>query len=515
MNSHFRVHPLDYYGKTPKKVGDGTYSRVYRYKTRRRKGVAVKVHKDTSAFIREVGVMDDLRGCPYIVKLLDMGYDFKRKKFYHVMPLAESDTFSQLRDNFFSENPQMVKRCIYHLLQALCFIHSKQYIHRDIKAENILAFREENGDVTYKLCDFGLTRKSGRGECYTSYMVTLYYRPPENLLDQSDYNQSIDVWSAGCILVELILGIPPFNCRKTKEVLKMQMKAFGHQITDDSSEYLKDAIKDISDVELKEGRDWWESEIEIPILEKGHSEALDLIGRMFQVEPAKRISVRDALNHPYFHSYDPISLSTPSIFEVWQPKDWSSKQILLDPEDVKFYFSELSYFLEDVELEDVVFAKTWFLFHLFAFEDDENHITPNNLWSYILVIARTVSKLCCGDPIPLGSISKSFIRSKVKERTRYFLNKIDYRVNLYTGYDWLIEPSNVNNMRSKHGEGLSSEMWESKVWEVKVLYLASLLKGYMFCEIDPKDVVEACYLSVLGVDGATETQRSVMKILEG
>lgn len=514
MNSHYRHRPLEYYGKTPRKVGDGTYSRVYRYKARKRQGVAVKVHKDTSTFIREIGVMDDLQGCPYIVDMIDLGYDFKRKKFYHVMPLAESDTFDQLKDGAFYENPETVKRCFYHLLQALAFIHKKQYIHRDIKVENILAFREENGDMTYKLCDFGLTRKSGRGECYTSYMVTLYYRPPENLLEQSDYDQSIDMWSSACILIELILGSPPFDSTKTNEVLEMQLKAFGHQITEDSPEYLRKVVKVLNDFELKEGKEWWETKIKTEIAEMGHPDALDLIDQMFQLDPSKRISVLDALKHPYFHSYDPVSIPIMPVFKVWNPEDWRQKQTQISPEEVKSNFVELSYFLEDVELEDVVFAKTWFLFVLFSLEDDEDHITPKNLWSYILVICRLVSKLCCSYPIPLNRITESFAKSKVKERARYFLNKINYRINLYTAYDWLLEPRNVANMRFKYGEELTSEMWEPKMQEVKVLYLSSLLSGNTFYDYDSKDVIEACWLRVLDIPGETEIQENLLKVLQ-
>lgn len=496
----YRNRPLEYYGKTPKKIGDGTYSRVYKYKARKRRAVAVKIHNNSTAFIREITLMDECRECPYIVDMVDVGYDSKRGKFYHVMPLAENDLYNQIGSGFFNKNPEKVKVCIYQLLQALSFIHVKKYLHRDIKAENILAFRENNGNVIYRLCDFGLSRKCGRGMCYTSYMVTLYYRPPENLLDRCDYTSAIDVWSAGCILVELILGSPPFDFNENKEVLDKQLTSLGSNIDDEAPEYIKEAVYPISKEKMEKGQLWWNTCVRTPILESKHAEALDLIEKMLVIDPYKRISVREALRHPYFDTFSPISFPIIPIFRVYKPEDWSGKQKHIDWSDVKDSLMKIQDFLENVEMSEVIFVKTAFLFNFFANRDETDHLTKKNVYSYMLVISRVVSKLCCTDPISLNQVSKFVIKSKAKERTRYFLNKIGFKPNIYTGYDWLLEPRNVFELRSRTTE--SEEEIEPKVWsklfeEIQKSYISSLFSEKDFHDRDPEEIVEECYNSTL------------------
>ncbi len=87
------------------------------------------------------------------------------------------------------------------LCEGLAYMHQLGVMHRDIKPQNILVFN----DGTLKYADFGLARGSGiplNGK-YTHEIVTLWYRPPEILLGQADYDQRVDVWSLGCVLYEI------------------------------------------------------------------------------------------------------------------------------------------------------------------------------------------------------------------------------------------------------------------------------------------------------------------------
>jgi len=74
-------------------------------------------------------------------------------------------------------------------------------MHRDLKTSNLLY----NNQGQLKICDFGLGRKYlGPNIAYTPTVVTLWYRAPEVLLGQDKYSFAIDMWSVGCIMVELI-----------------------------------------------------------------------------------------------------------------------------------------------------------------------------------------------------------------------------------------------------------------------------------------------------------------------
>lgn len=83
-------------------------------------------------------------------------------------------------------------------------MHSAGVIHRDLKPSNILI--NENCDL--KLCDFGQARV--KAVHMTGYVTTRFYRAPETMLTWKRYNEKVDIWSAGCIFAEIMLGRPLF-----------------------------------------------------------------------------------------------------------------------------------------------------------------------------------------------------------------------------------------------------------------------------------------------------------------
>lgn len=88
--------------------------------------------------------------------------------------------------------------------RGLKYVHSAGVVHRDLKPSNILI--NENCDL--KICDFGLARV--KESQMTGYISTRYYRAPEVMLTWRRYNEKVDIWSAGCIFAEMLLGRPLF-----------------------------------------------------------------------------------------------------------------------------------------------------------------------------------------------------------------------------------------------------------------------------------------------------------------
>lgn len=101
-----------------------------------------------------------------------------------------------------------VKTIMKQLLSAIATMHEHWIIHRDIKSSNLLL--SNSGEI--KVADLGLARRLGEPSSgkLTPVVVTLWYRAPELLLGATDYSWPIDLWSAGCIFAELLIGKPIF-----------------------------------------------------------------------------------------------------------------------------------------------------------------------------------------------------------------------------------------------------------------------------------------------------------------
>lgn len=99
-----------------------------------------------------------------------------------------------------------VKCYMHQLLSGLEHCHNRCVLHRDIKGSNLLI----GNDGVLKIADFGLASffDPNHKQPMTSRVVTLWYRPPELLLGATDYGVGVDLWSAGCILAELLAGKP-------------------------------------------------------------------------------------------------------------------------------------------------------------------------------------------------------------------------------------------------------------------------------------------------------------------
>lgn len=86
-------------------------------------------------------------------------------------------------------------------------MHALGICHRDIKPQNLLV---DSNNHVLKVCDFGSAKRLIKGEVNVSYICSRYYRAPELIFGATEYTNSIDVWSVGCVMAELLLGQPLF-----------------------------------------------------------------------------------------------------------------------------------------------------------------------------------------------------------------------------------------------------------------------------------------------------------------
>jgi len=257
---------------------------------------------DTKRTLREVKILRHFNH-ENVIRIKDILRPASLEKFedvYIVSELMDTD----LHQIISSPQPLTDDHCqyfLYQILRALKYIHSAHVLHRDLKPSNLLL----NGNCDLKVCDFGLARVAHPEENHagfmTEYVATRWYRAPEIMLSWKEYTKAIDVWSVGCIFAELLGRKALFPGKDYIHQLNLITDVIG---TPDE--------EDIDSIESEKARRYISSlpyKPPIPperIYPNANPEAIDLLQKMLVFSPMKRITVEDALAHPYLASlHDP------------------------------------------------------------------------------------------------------------------------------------------------------------------------------------------------------------------
>lgn len=253
---------------------------------------------DAKRMLREIKLLKHLNH-ENIIKIKDILPPPNKEVFkdmYIVYELMDTDLHQIIR----SSQPLSDEHCqyfIYQLLRGLKYIHSANVLHRDLKPSNLLL----NANCDLKICDFGLARTNSEKEYMTEYVVTRWYRAPELLLSCADYTAAIDVWSVGCIFAELLGRKPLFPGKDYVHQLNLITRVLGSPTEEDlefiDSEKAKRYMRSLPQCQRVVLQRYYP---------QSNPQALDLIDRMLQFNPNKRLTVEQALQHPYMASlHDP------------------------------------------------------------------------------------------------------------------------------------------------------------------------------------------------------------------
>merc|ERR1711881_540926 len=181
-----------------------------------------------------------------------------------------------------------IKNITKQMLSGLDFLHQHRVCHRDLKPQNILL--SKTGKI--KIADFGLARIYSFNMALTSIVVTLWYRPPEVIL-QSSYATPVDLWSVGCIVAELFLLRPLFPGTSEVNQLSTIFRLMGTPTLDD---WPDDSAVKFEAFNVKVGQPL---ENLIPRLQTCPP-ALDLVQNLLTFNQHTRIRALEALRHNWF-----------------------------------------------------------------------------------------------------------------------------------------------------------------------------------------------------------------------
>ena len=266
-----QIDPLLLYTKI-KKLGEGTFGEVYLVKhniTGIRR--AMKVIDKNNAELKDEKLSDEeILNEINILKKIDHPNIMKIFEFYNTESIyyliteycEGGDLYNFVNDNELSEF--QVIYIMYQIFSAMNYCHKMKILHRDLKPDNILIKKNNEGLCIVKICDFGTSAVFKKGEKQKDIMGTLCYMAPEVL--NEEYNEKCDLWSCGVIMYILLTKKRPFLGRDDDQTIeKILYNSYNSALLKKYNKYTK-----------------------------------DLLSKLLEKNPKKRISAAEALNHVVF-----------------------------------------------------------------------------------------------------------------------------------------------------------------------------------------------------------------------
>ncbi|KAG8474697.1 hypothetical protein CXB51_031202 [Gossypium anomalum] len=332
-----------------RKVGRGKYIEVFEGKNvNNNERCVIKILKPVKKkkIKREIKILQNLCGCPNIIKLLDIVRDQHPKTPSLVFEYVNNTDFKVLYPILTDYD---IRYYIYELLRvklrlsmigkdffsllALDYCHSQGIMHRDVKPHNIMIDHELR---KLRLIDWGLAEFYHPGKEYNVRVASRYFKGPELLIDLQDYDYSLDMWSLGCMFAGMIFQKEPFfyghdnndqlvkiakvvgtdelNAYLNKYQLELdpQLNALvGRYIKHDQiykvcTELLNKAMDPVVMLFETQIRSLWHSRkpwskfINADNQHLVSPEAIDFLDKLLRYDHQERLTAKEAMVHPYF-----------------------------------------------------------------------------------------------------------------------------------------------------------------------------------------------------------------------
>ena len=315
----------DKYYKKIKDLGSGSYGSVYKAKNIIMENtVAIKMIEkvqenmiDDMEIKNEINILKTLSH-PNIVKIYEF---FDTPLYYYLVTeyCKKGELFAYITNVY---NERQLAILFYQVFSGLCYLHEKKILHRDLKLENLMVSEIEKDVVSgeeyfwIKIIDFGTAKIFEKNKTEKAVIGSSYYIAPEVL--KQKYNEKCDTWSVGVILYMTLVGVAPFDGKTDDDIIK-RIKIGKYNKT--TERYVK------------------------------HSEEVkDLVSKLLEKNIEKRLSAKEALNHPWFQKFGGRNLFCN-----------------FKPEDIKPYIENLFHYKYNSKLQELVIA---FLVHNLSNNDE-------------------------------------------------------------------------------------------------------------------------------------------------
>ena len=315
----------DKYYKKINELGSGSYGSVYKAKNLIFDNiVAIKVIEkiqdnmiDDLEIKNEINILKTLSH-PNIVKI----YEFYDTPLYYYIVTEyckKGELFEYIKNKY---NERQLSVLFYQVFSGLVYLHEKKILHRDLKLENLMVSEIEKDVITeeeyfwIKIIDFGTAKIFEKNRAEKAVIGSSYYIAPE--VFKQRYNEKCDTWSVGVILYMTLVGAAPFDGKTDDDIIR-RIRIGKYNKND--SRYIQ------------------------------HSEEVrDLVNKLLEKNIEKRLSAKEALNHPWFEKYGGRKLFCN-----------------FKPEEIKPYIENLFNYKYNSKLQELVIA---FLVHNLSNSDE-------------------------------------------------------------------------------------------------------------------------------------------------